>query len=111
MDKNNIKAKLKKLYAPSNILISSLEMSDIVYITKLSLPCMCQFRLDVQVFSTKEKAEEYVINKLSSAVCGMADLIAKEGLNSYEVYRLLSNQEVDESHECNWFSIEGKELI
>jgi len=108
MDKNNIKAKLKKLYAPSVLLISSLEMSDIVYITKIELPCRMR-DLDVQVFSTKEQAEEFAISELSDAVFGMGDLIAKAGLYSYEVSCLLSAQDED-SYESNWFSIEAKEL-
>ena len=84
-------------------------MSNTVYVTQIELPCMMQ-ELDVQVFTTKEKAEEFVINELSDSIFGMRDLIAKEGLHSLEVSCFLSAQEVSDSHEDNWFSIEEKEL-
>ena len=80
-----------------------------VYITQIELSCMMR-ELDVQVFSTKEKAEEYVISELSDAVFDMGDLIAKEGLHSLEVSCFLSNQEVWSTYDSNWFSIEEKEL-
>ena len=80
-----------------------------VYITQINLPCNMR-ELDVQVFTTKEKAEEYVISELSDAIFDMGDLIAKEGLHSSKVSRLLSAQEVWDSYESNWFSIEEKEL-
>ena len=67
-------------------------------------------RLDVQTFSTKEKAEEFVISELSDAVFGMRDLIAKEGLHSLKVSCFLSDQECWDTDESNWFSIEEKEL-
>ena len=66
--------------------------------------------LDVQVFTTKEKAEEFVISELSDAVFNIGDLIAKEGLHSHEVSCFLSDQEVWSTYEDNWFSIEEKEL-
>lgn len=80
-----------------------------VYITQIDLPCNMR-ELDVQVFSTKEKAEEYVISELSSGVFGMRDLIAKEGLHSLKVSCFLSDQEVFSTEQQNWFSIEEREL-